>query len=253
MQYGFLVIKEKKQKKRVFEETAKVDCAQKKDNNSNCISSVPIFSSLSYEEMLEIAHITVSRTFEKSEMIYLAGEAGGKLYVLHTGKVKISRYSAGGKEQVIRIINSGEFFGELSLFGSLPLTDNAQALENTTMCIIEGTKLKELMKKYTSIAFKVMDELSKRLEKAENLIEVISLNSVEQRLAQVLLALSDGEKDVKLNMTKGNLASQLGMSQETLSRKLAVFEEKGLITQKSNKIITIKNRAVLEEISSAQN
>ena len=224
-----------------------MECVHHKNNHSDCIHSVPIFSNLTHEEMLEVAHITQARTFEKSEMVYMAGEKGGKLYVLHTGKVKISRYSTSGKEQVIRIVESGEFLGELSLFSSLPLTDNAEAIENSTMCIIDGGKLKELMKKYTSIAFKVMDELSKRLEKAENLIESISLSSVEQRLSQTLLSMAQG-KQVILNMTKGNFASQLGMSQETLSRKLAALEEKGLIKQKSNRVITIVNREGLETI-----
>lgn len=51
------------------------------------------------------------------------------------------------------------------------------------MCVIDGSKLKELMAKYPSIAFKVMDVLSRRLDTAQTLLEVISLNSVEQRLA----------------------------------------------------------------------
>jgi CRP/FNR family transcriptional regulator len=90
---------------------------------------VPIFSNLTYEEMLEVAAITTGHTFEKGDMVYMAGDKGGKLYVLHTGSVKISRLSAGGKEQVIRVIGPGEFMGELSLFSSQPLTDNGEALE----------------------------------------------------------------------------------------------------------------------------
>ena len=77
--------------------------------------------------------------------------------------------------------------GELSLFSSLPLTDNAQALEATTMSVLQGERLKALMAKYPSIAFKVMDELSRRLEKAENRIEDISLSSVTKRIAGALL------------------------------------------------------------------
>ena len=225
-------------------------CKHKK-NHANCIECVPIFGSLSREEMLEIANITSAKTFEKGDMVYMAGDKSSNLYVLHTGRVKISRLGISGKEQVIRVIGPGEFMGELSLFGSLPLTDNAEVLETSTMCVIEGSKLKELMAKYTSIAFKVMDELSKRLEKAENLIEAISLNSVEQRLAQALLTLAGGKNEVILNMTKGDFASQLGMSQETLSRKLAVFQAEGMIELKGHKKIIILNKAALEEISAA--
>ncbi len=116
------------------------------------------------------------------------------------------------------------------------------------MCLIEGLKLKELMKKYPSIAFKVMEELSRRLEEAEALIETLNLNTVEQRLAQALLAMSGGGQEVELRITKGDFASQLGMSQETLSRKLAAFQERGFIAMKGRKI-KLKDRKGLEELA----
>ena len=214
----------------------------------NCIEIVPIFSNLTQEEMLEIASITKAQTFEKGDMIYMAGDKGGKLYVVHSGRVKISRLNANGKEQVIRVIGSGEFTGELSLLSSMPMTDNGEALETSTMCIIEGEKLKELMKKYPSIAFKVMEELSERLEKAENLIEAINLNTVEQRLAEALINLSAGKKEVLLNMTKGDFASQMGMSQETLSRKLSYFQDMGWIKLIGHRKILILDRESLENL-----
>jgi CRP-like cAMP-binding protein len=225
-----------------------MNCNCHKRGHSNCIEIVPIFSNLTQEEMLEIAAITRDKTFEKGEAVYMVGDKGEKLYVIHTGRVKISRISANGKEQVIRVIGPGEFMGELSLFSSIPMTDNGEALESTTMCIIEGSKLKELMKKYPSIAFKVMEELSNRLEKAENLIENINLHSVEQRLAQALLSISEGKKEALLKMTKGDFASQIGMSQETLSRKLSAFQEQGLIELKGHRRILILDRDGLEEI-----
>lgn len=214
-------------------------------NHANCIVSVPIFGGLNDEEMLEIAYITSARTFKKGEMIYMAGDMSGKLHVLHTGKVKVSRFNPNGKEQVIRVIGPGEFMGELSLFSSVPLTDNAEALEASTMCIIEGSKLMELMGKYPTIAFKVMDVLSKRLEKAENLIEEISLTSVEQRVAGALLTSADAKGSVVLGMKKGDFASQLGMSQETLSRKLAAFQDEGIIELIGHKKIKILDIAGL--------
>lgn len=217
--------------------------------NASCIDHVPIFASLSRDEKLEIAEISSSRSFEKGEMIYRAGDKGGTLFVLHTGRVKLFRLKANGKEQVLRLVEPGEFFGELSLFSYLPLTDNAQALKATTMCVLQGERLKELMAKYPSIAFKVMDELSRRLEKAENRIEAISFSSVTKRVTEALLELSKGKEEFLLPMTKGDLASQLGMSQETLSRKLAALQEEGLIALKGHRKIIIKNKAELEGLS----
>lgn len=116
------------------------------------------------------------------------------------------------------------------------------------MCLIEGSRLKDLMKKYPVIALKVLEELSKRLEQAEHLIESINLNTVEQRLAQALLSQADVEGHIRLNMTKGDFASQLGMSQETLSRKLAAFQEQGLIRLKGHKEIWILDHTTLENM-----
>ena len=116
------------------------------------------------------------------------------------------------------------------------------------MCVIEGSKLKELMLKNPVISLKVLDELSKRLEKAENQIEAISLSSVEERIAQALLELSEQDNVIILPMTKGDLASQLGMSQETLSRKLTAFQEQGLIKLEGHRKIIILDRAGLDAI-----
>lgn len=227
-----------------------MDCQCHSKEQSTCIELVPIFSNLTKEEMLEVAAITRSKAFEKNERIYSAGDKGGKLFVLRSGRVKIYRLTANGKEQVIRVVEPREFMGELSLFSSLPLTDHAEALEPSTLCIIEGEKLKALMKKYPSIAFKILEELSQRLERAESLIETISLYTVEQRLAQALIDMSADTEKVILNMSKGDFASQLGMSQETLSRKLTALQEAGLIEVKGRREIIILDRAGLESIIS---
>ena len=112
-----------------------------------------------------------------------------------------------------------------------------------------GQRLKTLMAKYPSIAFKVMDELSRRLEKAENRIEDISLSSVTKRVAGALLELSEGKQEFSLPMTKGDLASQLGMTQETLSRKLSTLQEEGLILLKGHRKVIIQNKSELEATS----
>ncbi len=217
------------------------------EQNTNCIQIVPIFSGLTQEEMLEIAHITTEQKYVKGETIYLAGKTEKRLYVLHSGRVKISRLSSTGKSQLIRVLGPGEFMGELTILNDAPLSDYAEALEACTMCMIEGLALKELMQKYPSIALKVMEELSARLEKAESLIEDINLHSAERRLAGELLTLSDGKSEFTLPLTKGDLASQIGMTQETLSRKLSIFQEQGFIQLRGQRTIIITNRKGLTE------
>jgi len=208
---------------------------------------VPIFSTLNYDEMMEVASITTSRDYKKGEMIYIAGEKKKTLYVIHKGKVKLTRISPSGKEQIISILGPGDFMGELSLFNDEPITNNAEALEDTTVCIIDGDKLKEIMTKYPAIAFKVLEELSRRLKRAENLIENLGVNDVETRIVQTLLDLADENGVINLDISKKDLAAYMGMSQETLSRKLSYFQDKGLIKQIGHRRIEILDKESLEE------
>ena len=209
---------------------------------------MPIFQNLTSEEKQEVAQITSQKSVEKGELIYSMGDEVDSLFVIHSGLVKIYRLSDTGKEQVLRLVKPGDFLGELTLFSHSPMGHYAEALEPCSMCIIEGSQLKALMGKYPTIAFKVLEELSQRLEKTEQLLEDISLHSVERRLAQVLLDLSAGGNEIDLEMSKRDLASQMGMSGETLSRKLSSFEAQGLIEQIGQRRMIIKDRAGLEGV-----
>lgn len=212
-------------------------------HNYECITIVPIFGGLSEEERAEIASITVERPLKRGEYIYRQGESRGELYVLHTGHVKLYRVSFEGKEQIIRTVGAGEFFGELSLFSHKKQTDSAVALESVTMCVIEWEKLRSLMKRIPTIAFKVMEELTSRLEQ----LEEATLLSVDQRLARYLIEASKGEKTFQLPLSKGDVASLLGISQETLSRKLSLLQQEKLIKLTGQRGVTILLKEALEE------
>lgn len=219
---------------------------QHHNRQDNCISLVPIFSLLSGDEMNEIARITESRIYEKGEMIYLAGDQTDKLYVLYEGLVKLTKYSESGKEQVIRLLKPGDFMGEYNLFSKKSFEENSEALKRSKMCIIEGKKLRELMKKYPSISFKIIEEMTERLVKAEQLLKNVAVESVEKRIADKLLSLADECNIVHLEMTKKDLASMMGMSAESLSRKLTKFEQERIIKQTKGEIVILDEDALFD-------
>ena len=214
----------------------------------NCIEKVPIFGSLTKEEMIEVSMTAIHREYKKGEAIYLEGELSEKLFIINKGKVKISKLSEEGKEQIIRILEVGEFMGELTLFTHSPLKNYAEAIETTIVCIIDSKKINSLIEKSPSIALKIIKELSIRLEKTESLIESLGLRDVEQRVADILLKMADDNNIIQLSISKKNLASHIGMRQETLSRKLSRFQEKGWIKQEGQRKIIILKRERLESM-----
>lgn len=226
-----------------------MDGCRHDERHLTCLSVVPIFQGLGEAERLDIARAAASRQYRKGEVIYLAGDRSSTLYVLHEGQVKLSRVNASGREQVLRVLGPGDFFGELSLFSSKPHTETAQALCEVSMCALDGGELKKLLEKQPAMAFKILDALSQRLEQADGLLERVSLQPVGQRVAGALMDLSQGRKAVTLPLSKGDWASQLGMSQETLSRKLAQLAEEGVLALSGQRKIVIRNREALQELS----
>ncbi len=218
-------------------------------NERVCMHKVPIFSNLTAEEMGQIADIITDRDYKKGESIYLSGATEEKLYVINHGSAKIYKVSEAGKEQIIRILYPGDFMGELSLFARAPLDTNAEALEPTAVCIIDGNKLNQIIKQVPSIAVKIIEELSKRLHNAESMIESLGLHDVEQRVADTLLRMSLDKNEINLAISKKDLAAHMGMSQETLSRKLSAFQEMGIIKQIGQRTIMILDRTTLQEIA----
>ncbi len=211
---------------------------QKDPKASSCIETVPIFKNLSPEELDQVIMISKHKRLDKGEFIFTAGDHISSLYVVHRGKIKITRYSEDGKEQVIRILSHGDFLGELALFMNSTVNTYAEAIEPSVICLVEHDGLKDLMSKSPMLSFKMMSELSNRLEKAEALIEHSNLYSAIAKVARLLLDL-EKESFVRFQTTKVNLASSIGISPETFSRKLSELVEHKLIHIINNKTIRI--------------
>ena len=217
-------------------------------NHLSCIDIVPMFNSLTYDEKKEIAYISKSMNYSRGESIYNQGSRSNDLYIVHKGKVKISRVNKDGKEQVIRTLEPGTFMGELSLFSENMHSDSATVTENTEICQLNGDAFKKLLSEIPSISLKLLEAMSKRLDETEDTVESIGTLDVEARIASKILELSNNMNQFKLPYAKKDMASLLGMSSETLSRKLREFEELGYIGLKGQREITILNKKELEAL-----
>ncbi|WP_373893167.1 Crp/Fnr family transcriptional regulator [Virgibacillus natechei] len=104
------------------------------DTTQLCVAKVPFFNHLDEDEMLEIVDKSRHRNFEKGETIFRDGDPLESLYIVHQGSVKIYQLFESGKEQLLRILNPGEFMGELALFTERSLDSYAEAMEKTNIC-----------------------------------------------------------------------------------------------------------------------
>ena len=210
--------------------------------HENCVAMVPIFNHLEDEQMKEIAEVIQHFDYKKGESIYLAGEQSNSLYIVRKGKIRIYRLSDSGKEQLVRILRSGDFTGELALFNEGIHESFAEAMEETNVCTIRRNDLQKLLGMYPAIALKILAEFSSRLEQSEKQTARFATEKVETRLALFLAECLDANLDSNefvLPMSKKDIASYLGTTPETISRKLLDLEEMGYIRQKAKKRIEI--------------
>ncbi len=222
---------------------SEVHQCQTSDLNKACVSLVPIFNHLEKQQLAEIATTTQSMSYKKGELIYRAGDQADSLYIISKGKVRIYRLADSGKEQLVRFLYPGDFVGESALFSESIHESYAEAALDTKICVIRRSDFQQILLSYPSISLKVLAEFSNRLEASEKQAARFSTEKVETRIAMYLVKSVQDENLEKsaftLPMSKKDLASYLGTTPETISRKFNDLEEKGYIKQVSHKTIEI--------------
>lgn len=211
-----------------------------------CLKIVPIFNHLNDEELDLIARKAVAKTYNKGEYIYRATDETEALFVIHTGSVRVFRIVESGREQIVRILNPGDFMGEWVVFsGETSQKEYAQAMKKSTICIIYQDDLQDFLANYPEIANRLLQAMARRLSQSDQQTTTLSTEQVDKRLADYLVNLveTDEEEDIVVDLlySRKDIASYLGTTPETISRKFKELEEAGLIEQLSLKKIKIHN------------
>lgn len=214
------------------------------------LAGMPLFAGLSREQYEALARIGIRRTFRKGERIFSEGDEGTGFYMVMTGRVKIFKVSAEGKEQTLHLFGPGKSFGEVSVFTGRGYPADAVASLQTTLLFFPRIAFSALIQKDPTLALNMLAELSMRLRHFAGLIEDLSLKEVPGRIAKYLLYLSgkEGDREMALDVSKGQLASLLGTIPETLSRILAKLHKQGLIRLRGSRILLL-DRQGLEQIA----
>lgn len=116
-------------------------------------------------------------------------------------------------------------------------------MESSQICQIKSEDLQQFLLKYPTISIKILSEFANRLESAEKQTANVATEKVETRIAMCLVDCLESEQSssntIELPMSKKDLASYLGTTPETLSRRLREFEKSGFIRQQGQRQIKI--------------
>ncbi len=232
---------------------------KKADLKHICACTVPIFMSLRAEELEKIDSLIQKKEYSKGEIIFLEGGPANHLYIVRRGRIKLYEASKDGRQQIVRLLEEGDFFEELSLFNDVLHSVNAEALEDTGICLLPKEDFKNLIRQNPEMSLGIMQTMSRRLAYAEKFIGNLTLKNIEERIASWLMVLADKKGtltprgiEVSINLSRQELANLLGTTQETLSRKLTKMRDEDIIAARGQKIIVIldkKKLAALENNS----
>ncbi|AIM17145.1 MULTISPECIES: Crp/Fnr family transcriptional regulator [Neobacillus] len=228
-------------------------CGNGCSHEALCIMSVPVFQGLNEADLQLLQKVTRSKTYSKGELIFQEGERSDTLFVVNEGVIKLTKMSAGGKEQIVRLLFPGDFFGLFSLLKNETHYVNAEAVKKTVICFINKKDFLSTMESNAHLSYRFLLALNDRLHEADESVGLLSLMEVEQRLAKVLILFHDKlmakNHSFTLPITKKDLACYIGTTPETVSRKLQSFVSQRLIRVNGPRHIQILELNQLKQIA----
>lgn len=223
------------------------------DDIRSCIHQVPIFQVLPQDSVLRLQRAMHHRKLEPGQVVLTAGDPVDHLIVVARGLLKLARMSPGGREQVVRELGPGQFFGELGLFAPMAAEANLVAVLETDACLLRRDAVQGELKTHPPVALALVEALAQRLAEAERTIGELALMDVGQRLASELLrlagdphTLASGPIAFEIPYSWAEMAGRLATTPESLSRRLRSLVDEGIVSVQSRRV-TIHDPEALKE------
>lgn len=219
--------------------------ALKRQQIEASLQSIPLFASLSGEQLQLLAERLTLRRVIKEQPIFLQGDPGNEMYVVARGRIRISCETAGGREITLDVARTGSFFGDMALLDGQERSASAIAETAGELLVLSRLDFQSFLANNLGVVFSLLAFLSQRLRAADLKIQDLALLTVRERLAIVLVDLvfndgvqqSDGSILLPSEVSHKTLAGFLGASRETVSRVCAEFKEANLISQEGRRIV----------------
>ena len=217
------------------------------DTNLQIFKKIPIFAELAEDQLQRLSQVVMERQYRKNQIIFGEGDPGEALFFLKAGKIKLTKTTPDGREQILAFRSAGEIFAEVVLFDGGPYPATAEVVEDAKIGIIRNQDIEKIINQNVDIAVSLLKVMSKRLRQAQTAVKDIALKDVYGRLASILLKLAvdhgsqapDGTK-ICLNLTHQELANMIGTSRESVNRVISEWRNEGILDAQRGEI-TILN------------
>jgi CRP/FNR family cyclic AMP-dependent transcriptional regulator len=204
------------------------------------LRSVPLFSSLSGDQLLLLASVLSRKPYPRDSAIIAAGDPTDALYIVISGRLKVVMRDNEGREAILAILNRGDFFGEMGLIDQAPRSATVVTLEACELLTITRADFMKCLQKNFDLAMNVIRGLVGRLREADQKIGSLALMDVCGRVARLLMEMAetvDGQKVVTRKLPKKQIAKMIGASREMVSRVMKEMETSGHIEVRSQGIL----------------
>jgi CRP/FNR family transcriptional regulator, cyclic AMP receptor protein len=219
-------------------------------------AQVPVLAALPEDVQKRLEKSAEQRHYRRRQVIHFPDQSGDFIYLLCTGRIKISRVSEQGREVTLYLIEGSQIFGETGLLeANQPYEQMAETLEDSLVCVFRRTEILGALQESPSAFMEMLKLVSERRSIAESEVGDLVFLEVPKRLAKLLLRIHDahGSKTsrggmlIKAKFTHQELANMIGSTRETTTLILNDFKRQGFIDFLGRKII-IRSRADLEEV-----
>ncbi len=208
---------------------------------------------LGKEELLQMADCKTSFTIKKGEPIFEEGESVNGIFCIKDGVCKLSKLSANGKDQIVKLVKPGELLGQRSLISDEPANLSAVALEDMEVCFIPKTEIMGFFNQNNQFSMNVMKTICGDLKEADDHMVSMAQKNVKERLAETLLYLEDTfgknqDGSLHIQLSREELAGMIGTATESCIRLLSELNKSGIIDLTGKKI-TIVDRNKLKRMA----
>jgi CRP/FNR family transcriptional regulator, cyclic AMP receptor protein len=202
----------------------------------DALSEAPLFDSLSEEDSRALRSDVKVVELGRGERLFTEGDTGDRLYIILSGKIKLTKAAPDGRENLLSVHGPGEMFGELSLFDPVPRTSSATAITDAQLAGLAHDALRTWLSTRPEVAMHLLQALAQRLRRINEVKADLVFTDVPGRVAKALLDLSERfgvqtPEGIQVNhdLTQEELAQLVGASRETVNKALADFAARGWI------------------------